>query len=130
MNLAREDKSEITEEKLLYPRNFTLYSFVYVYFMEKSVSSTYTPIQQRRLRMNVRSLVSTLFVLTLLSSAPVVAQEPKQGESVPSLRSLQIDDTFKIKSVRSPSFSPDGKLLAYTVAPVITKRTTQKHVSG
>ena len=65
--------------------------------------------------MNVRSLVSTLFVLTLLSSAPVVAQEPKQGESVPSLRSLQIDDTFKIKSVRSPSFSPDGKLLAYTV---------------
>jgi dipeptidyl aminopeptidase/acylaminoacyl peptidase len=65
--------------------------------------------------MNVRSLVSTLFVFALFSTAQVVAQEHEQDESAPSLRSLQIDDTFKIKSVRSPSLSPDGKLLAYTV---------------
>jgi hypothetical protein len=62
--------------------------------------------------MNVRSLVSTLFVFALLSSALTVAQEREQDESAASLRSLQIDDTFKIKSVRSPSLSPDGKLLA------------------
>jgi dipeptidyl aminopeptidase/acylaminoacyl peptidase len=65
--------------------------------------------------MNVRTLVSTLFVFALFSSALVVAQEPTQDESAPSLRSLQIDDTFKIKAVRSPSLSPDGKRLAYTV---------------
>jgi dipeptidyl aminopeptidase/acylaminoacyl peptidase len=65
--------------------------------------------------MNVRSLVSTLFVFALLSSALIVAQEREQDESAPSLRSLQIDDTFKIKPVGSPSLSPDGKLLAYTV---------------
>ncbi len=65
--------------------------------------------------MNVRSLVSTLFVYALLSSAQVVAQEGEQDETASSLRSLQTDDTFKIKSVRSPSLSPDGTLLAYTV---------------
>ena len=65
--------------------------------------------------MNIRSLVSTIFVFALLSSALTVAQEPEQDESAASLRSLQIDDTFKIKSVRSPSLSSDGKLLAYTV---------------
>jgi dipeptidyl aminopeptidase/acylaminoacyl peptidase len=65
--------------------------------------------------MNVRSLVSILFVFALFSSALVVAQEHEQDESTPSLRSLQIDDTFKIKSVRSPGLSPDGKLLTYTV---------------
>jgi hypothetical protein len=64
--------------------------------------------------MNDRSLVSTLFVFALLSSALMVAQEREQDESAPSLRSLQIDDTFKIKSVRSPSLSPDGRLLTYT----------------
>ncbi len=80
--------------------------------------------------MNVRSLVSTLFVFALLSSALVVAQEREQDESAPSLRSLQIDDTFKIKAVRSPSLSPDGKLLAIPSPPAITKRTAQKHVSG
>jgi dipeptidyl aminopeptidase/acylaminoacyl peptidase len=83
--------------------------------MEKSVYSAYTPIQQRKLRMNLRSLVSTLFVVALLSSTLVAAQGPEQDESAPSLRSLRIDDTFKIKSVRSPSLSPDGKRLAYTV---------------
>ncbi len=75
--------------------------------------------------MNVRSLVSTLFVFALLSSALVVAQEHEQDESVPSLRSLQIDDTFKIKSVRSPSLSPDGKQLVYTV----TTRNYEKNSS-
>ncbi len=65
--------------------------------------------------MNDRSLVSTLFVFALLSPVLTVAQEREQDESAPSLRSLQIDDTFKIKSVRSPNLSPDGKLLAYTV---------------
>jgi len=65
--------------------------------------------------MNLRSLVSTLFVFVLLSSGLIVAQEREQDESAPSLRSLQIDDTFRIKSVRSPSLSPDGKLLTYTV---------------
>ncbi len=66
--------------------------------------------------MNVRILVSILFVFVLFSSAPIVAQEHEQDESAPSLRSLQIDDTFKIKSVRRPSLSPDGKLLAYTIS--------------
>jgi len=65
--------------------------------------------------MTVRSIVSTLFIFALLSSALVVAQANEQDESASSLRSLKIDDTFKIKSVRSPSLSPDGKLLAYTV---------------
>jgi dipeptidyl aminopeptidase/acylaminoacyl peptidase len=65
--------------------------------------------------MNIGSLVSTLFVFILLSPAVAVAQEHGQDESASSLRSLQIDDTFKIKSVGSPSLSPDGKLLAYTV---------------
>ncbi len=75
--------------------------------------------------MNLRSLVSTLFVLALLPSALIVAQEREQDESAPSLRSLQIDDTFKIKSVRSPSLSPDGKLLTYTV----TTRNYEKNTS-
>jgi len=65
--------------------------------------------------MIVRSLVSTLFFFALFSSALAVAQEHERDESAPSTRSLQIDDTFKIKSVRNPSLSPDGKLLAYTV---------------
>jgi len=63
--------------------------------------------------MIVRSLVSTLVVFAPLSSAQLVAQERQQDESAPSLRSLQIDDTFKIKSVRSPSVSPDGKTIAF-----------------
>ena len=75
--------------------------------------------------MIVRSLVSTLSVFALLSSAPIVAQEREQDESASSLRSLQIDDTFKIKSVRSPSLSPDGKLLTYTV----TTRNYEKNTS-
>jgi len=75
--------------------------------------------------MNVRSLVSTLFVFALLPSALIVAQEREQDESAPSLRSLQMDDTFKIKSVRSPSLSPDGKLLTYTV----TTRNYEKNTS-
>ena len=65
--------------------------------------------------MNARSLVSTLFIFTLLSSALTAAQELEHDESTPSLRNLEIDDTFKIKSVRGPALSPDGKLLAYTV---------------
>jgi dipeptidyl aminopeptidase/acylaminoacyl peptidase len=65
--------------------------------------------------MNVRLIVSTLFVFAFLSSATIVAQEHQQDESAFSLRGLQGDDAFKIKSVRSPSLAPDGKLLAYTV---------------
>jgi len=42
------------------------------------------------------------------------------------LRSLQIDDTFKIKSVRSPSFSLDGKLLTYTVTTRDYEKNTSK----
>ena len=76
--------------------------------------------------MNVRSLVSTLFVFALLSSALVVAQEREQDESAPSLRSLQIDDTFKIKAVRSPSLSPDGRLLTYTVTTRNYEENTSK----
>jgi len=76
--------------------------------------------------MNVRSLVSTLFVFALLSSALIVAQEREQDESAPSLRSLQIDDTFKIKSVRSPSLSPDGRLLTYTVTTRNYEENTSK----
>ncbi len=75
--------------------------------------------------MNIRSLVSTLVVFPLLSSGLIAAQERKQDESAPSLRSLQIGDTFKIKSVRSPSLSPDGRLLTYTV----TTRNYEKNTS-
>jgi hypothetical protein len=52
--------------------------------------------------MTARSLVSTLFIFTLLSSALSAAQELEHDESTPSLRNLEIDDTFKIKSVRGP----------------------------
>jgi len=70
----------------------------------------------KRKRRNTEStLVSTLVVFALLSSAQLVGQERQQDESAPSLRSLQIDDTFEIRSVRSPSLSPDGRRLAFTV---------------
>jgi len=76
--------------------------------------------------MNARSLVSTLFIFTLLSSALTAAQELEHDESTPSLRNLDIDDTFKIKSVRGPALSPDGKLLAYTVTTRNYEKSSSK----
>ena len=64
---------------------------------------------EKAMKMNIRLLVSIFFIFALFSSALVAAQEHERDESAPSTRSLQIDDTFKIKSVRSPSLSPDGK---------------------
>ena len=76
--------------------------------------------------MNARLLVSTLFVLALSSSALTVAQESEHDESAPSLRNLEIDDTFKIKSVGGASLSHDGKRMAYTV----TTRDYEKNSSS
>jgi dipeptidyl aminopeptidase/acylaminoacyl peptidase len=75
--------------------------------------------------MNARSLVSTLFILTLLPSVLAVAQEPDHDESSPSPRNLEIDDTFKIKSVGGANLSHDGKRMAYTV----TTRNYEKNSS-
>lgn len=64
--------------------------------------------------MNVRLLASVLFLFTFLPYA-FSAAASEDGKAGSSLRNLEINDTFQIKSVGSPSLSPDGKLLAYTV---------------
>ncbi len=74
--------------------------------------------------MNVRLLASALFLFSLLPYAFSVAAS-EDDKTASSLRNLEILDTFKIKSVRSPSLSPDGKLLAYTV----TTRNYEKNRS-
>ena len=45
-----------------------------------------------------------------------MAQDSDGDTSPPSLRVLEIDDTFKIKTVGRPELSPDGKWVAYTVS--------------
>lgn len=66
--------------------------------------------------MKVQSLASILCIFTLLPCTLLVAQDPEGDTSPPSLRVLEIDDTFKIKDVGHPELSPDGKWVAYTVS--------------
>jgi dipeptidyl aminopeptidase/acylaminoacyl peptidase len=65
--------------------------------------------------MNIQSLVSILCIFALLPGTLSAVQDSKEDPSPPSLRVLEIDDTFKIKHVDHPELSPDGKWLAYTV---------------
>jgi len=65
--------------------------------------------------MKALSLGLTLLIFTLLPFALLAALESDGDESPSSMRNLEIDDTFKIKSVGSAELSPDGKSLAYTV---------------
>ena len=66
--------------------------------------------------MKIQLIASILCIFTLLPCTLLVAQEPEEDTSNPSLRVLQIDDTFKIKDVGHPELSPDGKWVAYTVS--------------
>ena len=66
--------------------------------------------------MKIQSVVSILCIFTLLPCTLLVAQDPEEDTSPPSLRVLEIDDTFKIKRVGGAELSPDGKWVAYTVS--------------
>ena len=66
--------------------------------------------------MQVQSLASILSIFALLPGTLLVAQDSDGDTSPPSLRVLEIDDTFKIKTVGRPELSPDGKWVAYTVS--------------
>ena len=59
--------------------------------------------------MKIQSLASILCIFTLIPCTLLVAQNTKEDRSAPSLRVLEIDDTFKIKRVGRPELSPDGK---------------------
>ena len=74
--------------------------------------------------MNVQSLASILCIFAFLPST-LAAQNPEEEKSSASSRNLEIDDTFKIKSVGSADLSPNGKLVAYTV----TTRNYEKNNS-
>jgi dipeptidyl aminopeptidase/acylaminoacyl peptidase len=65
--------------------------------------------------MKVESITSIFCIFTLLSCTLSAAQKPEEDTPPPSLRVLEIDDTFKIKNVGHPELSPDGKWAAYTV---------------
>ena len=60
----------------------------------------------------------TLFIFTILS---IVAQPIAYTQIPPAQRNLTIDDFFKIKRVRDPQISPEGKWVAYTVKDVDLK---------
>ncbi len=60
----------------------------------------------------------TLFIFTILS---IVAQPIAYTQIQPAQRNLTIDDFFKIKRVRNPQISPEGKWVAYTVRDVDLK---------
>ena len=66
--------------------------------------------------MKVQALASILYILVLLPFTLSMAQGAQEDTLPPSLRVLEIDDTFKIKSVGHPELSPDGKWVAYTVS--------------
>ena len=81
--------------------------------------------QLRGRKMNVQSLSSILFIFALFPFTSSAAQDFEKETSPPALRTLEIDDTFKIKNVGSPELSPDGKWMAYTV----TTRDFEKNSS-
>jgi len=59
--------------------------------------------------MKVQSLASILCIFTLLPCTLLAAQDPEEDTSPPSLRVLEIDDTFKIKHVGHPELSLYGQ---------------------
>ena len=56
--------------------------------------------------MKVQALALILYVFTLLQCTLLPAQDSKDDTLAPSLRFLEIDDTFKIKHVGSLELSP------------------------
>ena len=77
-------------------------------------------------RMKIQPLVSILCIFALLPFTLLATQNPQEDASVPSLRVLEIDDTFKIKHVGSPELSPDGKWMAYTVSTSNFEKNSSK----
>jgi len=68
--------------------------------------------------------IRSLFVLCLL----LVVSSVTYSQS--AKRPITIDDFFKMKTVRNPQISPDGKWVAYTVSETDLKKTNRKHASG
>ena len=66
--------------------------------------------------MKPQSLVKYLLIIALLPLFTVAAEEEAKETSPSTLRNLELDDTFKLKSVGSPALSRDGKWVAYTVS--------------
>ena len=74
-------------------------------------------------KMKVQSLASILCIFTLLPCTLLVAQNPEEDTSSPSLRVLEIDDTFK-------NFRPMANGWRIRSASAILKRIVQKHAFG
>jgi dipeptidyl aminopeptidase/acylaminoacyl peptidase len=66
--------------------------------------------------MNALSLISTLIICTLLPCAMGAEPHPQEEPSSSTARKLELDDSFKIKGVGSPTLSYDGKWVAYTIS--------------
>lgn len=75
--------------------------------------------------MNRNNLVLTLILSACATLLPAVTPAA-QAETTTTPRKLEIDDTFKMKSVGSPALSPDGEWVAYTV----TTKNYQKNSSN
>ena len=62
----------------------------------------------------MKNFIASCIVVFLLSISFAYSQETQ--------RPITIDDFFKMKNVRSPKISPDGKWIAYTVSEVNLKK--------
>jgi len=64
--------------------------------------------------MKTKTFLSLCVVVLLLSAVSVFPQQTKKP--------ITIDDFFKMKTVRSPQISPDGKWIAYTISETDLKK--------